>query len=155
MLMQPYIESTAHPFSVANALKRASYVSLQSALSHDGMIPEYVPVTTSVTTGRPEEVDTPMGRFQFRHVGSRLFFGFNEIEISQNQFVLLASRSKALVDLLYLTPHSDEIEYLSELRSEKLEHFQLEDLQSTVERCGSLKVERAVNRLIKLWEKDV
>jgi predicted transcriptional regulator of viral defense system len=152
MLMQPYAGSAAHPFYIANALNRASYVSLQSALSHYGMIPEYVPVTTSITTGRPEEVDTPMGRFHFRHVGRRLFFGFYEIEITQNQLILLASRSKALVDLLYLTPHSDEIEYLSELRLEKPEHFQLEDLHSTVERSGSLKVERAVNRLIKLWE---
>ena len=57
MLGKPIGRVSAHPFVVANALKKASYVSLQSALSHYGMIPEYVPVTTSVTTRRPEEVE--------------------------------------------------------------------------------------------------
>ena len=155
MLKRPYVGSAAHPFAVANTLKKASYVSLQSALAHYGMIPEYVPVTTSITTGRPEEVETPVGRFQYRHVASRLFYGFKEIEISQNQLVLLATRPKALVDLLYLTPHSDEVEYLRELRLAKPEHLHLEDLHSTVESSDSLKVERAVNWLIKLWDKEV
>lgn len=62
MLTKPYVGEAAHPFAVANALKKASYVSLQSALAHYGMIPEHVPVTTSVTTGRPEEVGTQLGR---------------------------------------------------------------------------------------------
>ena len=123
-LGKPYRQTMAHPFSVANALKKASYVSLQSALAHYGMIPEYVPVTTSVTTGRPEELETPAGRFQFRHVASRLFQGFAETEVSPGEFALLASPYKALVDLLYLTPGSDKSEYLVELRLTRPERFE-------------------------------
>ncbi|NCO38805.1 MAG: hypothetical protein GW892_08880, partial [Armatimonadetes bacterium] len=53
-----------HPFLVANKLQRGSYVSLQSALAFHGVIPEHVPVVTSVGPGRPETVQNPLGRFQ-------------------------------------------------------------------------------------------
>jgi predicted transcriptional regulator of viral defense system len=155
MLKHPYAGPNAHPFAVANTLKKASYVSLQSALAHYGMIPEYVPVTTSITTGRPEEIETPIGYFQFRHVAPRLFTGFTECEISREQNVLLATPQKALVDLLYLTPRSDEIGYLLELRLEKPDNFNLTELRATAGGSGSAKVERAVERLIEIWTMEV
>jgi predicted transcriptional regulator of viral defense system len=105
-----------HPFVIANYLKVGSYVSLQSALSHYGMIPEYVPVTTSVTTGRPETLDTEVGRFQFRHVASRLFTRFEMVPVAPHQEAFVATPEKALLDLLYLTPYSDDVNYLRELR---------------------------------------
>ena len=114
-LRDPYTKQVPHPFLVSNVLKRASYVSLQSALSHYGMIPEYVPTTTCVTTGRPESFETPLGRFQYRHVARRLFDGFLEIEIVSEQSVRIATPEKALVDLLYLTPGSDNDALLREL----------------------------------------
>jgi predicted transcriptional regulator of viral defense system len=154
VLAEPYAKTTVHPFMAANALRNVSYVSLQSALAHYGMIPEYVPVTTSVTTGRPEELSTPIGRFQFRHVSTPLLYGFGEVEIARNQVVLLASPQKALVDLLYLTPHSDRSDYLRELRLERPEYFDLDALYVTVEHGRSAKVERAVRRLIELWEDE-
>jgi predicted transcriptional regulator of viral defense system len=46
-LAPPYQKIVPHPFLVANRLVQGSYVSLQSALAHYGMIPEYVPVTYS------------------------------------------------------------------------------------------------------------
>lgn len=151
LLQKPYVSSAAHPFTVANALKKASYVSLQSAMAHYGMIPEYVPVTTSVTTGRPEECDTPMGRFLFRHVMPDRFYGFEEVEITPYQQVLLASPSKALVDLLYLTPHSDNPGFLRELRLHEPDGFNREALRAVVEKLGSIKVERAIRMVFKLW----
>ncbi len=63
LLCSPYAKASAHTFAVAGALKKASYVSLHSALAYHGMIPEFVPVTNSVTSGRPEEIETPYGRF--------------------------------------------------------------------------------------------
>lgn len=152
LLSNLYSKTPAHPFAVANALKKASYVSLQSALSHHGMIPEYVPVTTSVTTGRPEELVTPIGRFQFRHVRVPLLSGFGEMEIARGQTALLASPEKALVDLLYLTPHSDRVEYLRELRLEKPHGLDLEGLRAVVENSRSAKIERAVERILGLWK---
>jgi len=144
----PYRAEAPHPFLVANHLRRPSYVSLQSALSHYGMIPEFVPVTTSVTTGRPEELDTPLGRFLFRHVKKSAFFGYTQTEISRGQPVFLASPEKALLDLLYLTPGSDSPAYLEELRFEPTDRFDWDILRKQAERIGSRKLKRAVELLM-------
>lgn len=152
MLNAPYVRRSAHPFVVANVLNRASYVSLQSALSHYGMIPEYVPATTSVTTGRPEELSTPVGRFQFRHIAKSRFNGFAELETAPEQTALLATPYKAVVDLLYLTHHSDDADYLRELRITRSPEFDTGKLFHTAENSGSAKVLRAVKILVKVWE---
>lgn len=154
MLKRPYVSTAAHPFAIANTLKKASYISLQSALAHYGMIPEYVPVTTSVTTGRPETCETQLGRFQFRHISIGRFFGFLEVEVAPGQQVLMASAAKALVDLLYLTPHSDNPDYLKELRLREPEGFSRESLTDVVEKFRSSKVDRAVQLVIQLWEEE-
>lgn len=154
VLRKPYAASGLHPFAAANALKKASYVSLQSALSHYGMIPEFVPVTTSVTTGRPEEIETSVGRFLFRHTRPSRFFGFVEIEVAVDQVVLIATPQKALVDVLYLAAHSDRVDYLRELRIEWPADFDIGALESTAHRMHSDKVVRAVARLIQLWEDE-
>ncbi len=154
VLRKPYAALDLHPFTAANTLKKASYVSLQSALSHYGMIPEFVPVTTSVTTGRPEEIETPIGRFQFRHTSAGRFFGFVEMEVSVEQAVLIATPQKALVDLLYLTEHSDGVDYLRELRIERPADFGLAALRSAADLMNSDKVVQAVLRLIQIWEEE-
>ena len=152
MLNNPYVKRPVHPFVAANILKRASYVSLQSALAHYGMIPEYVPVITSVTTGRPEELSTPIGRFQFRHVSGQLFGGFREVEVAPGLLALLATPYKALVDLLYLTPHSDNQDFLHELRVTKPAGFDEQELVKAAEESKSNKVMRAVSLMPGVWE---
>ncbi len=154
LLQEPYRAVSPHPFFIANLLRRASYISLQSALSHYGMIPEHVPVVTSVTGGRPEELATPAGRFLFRHIKRSGFFGFREIAIAPDQRVRIATPEKALADLLYLTLGSDQINYLTELRLERPEGF---DQTTALEIAGQMrshKVERALTRLHHLWEEE-
>ena len=150
----PYRTDGPHPFLVANHLRKPSYVSLQSALSHYGMIPEFVPATTSVTTGRPEELQTPLGRFLFRHVKKSLFFGYAKTEISQGPPVFLASPEKALLDLLYLTPGSDSPAYLEELRFEPTDHFDWQAFQKHAERIGGRKLNRTVKLILQMAGKN-
>jgi hypothetical protein len=152
---EPYVRQTPHPFLVANVLKRASYVSVQSALAHYGMIPEYVPTVTSVTTGRPEIIDTPLGRFQYRHVSAGRFQGFREIDIATGQPILIASPEKALVDLLHLTPGSDDDALLRELRVTPHESFaDPAVLTAAAVTESSKKVMRAVQRLWEIWREE-
>ena len=146
----PYRAEAPHPFLVANHLRKPSYVSLQSALSYYGMIPEFVPVTTSVTTGRPEKLETPLGDFVFRHLKKTAFFGYAETEISRGPSAFLASPEKALLDLLYLTPGSDSPEYLEELRFEPKDHFDWGALRRNVERLKSAKLQRAMEFLSRV-----
>lgn len=150
----PYTMHQPHSFRLANALRRASYVSLQSALAYYGMIPEHVPVTTSVTTNRAEEVGTTVGRFTFRHVKKDMFFGYSEVEVSPGSRCLLATPEKALVDLLYLTPGSDAPGWLEELRLEPVPSLDRARLVDIGARCGSVKVKRALRRLMARWNQQ-
>lgn len=118
-----------HSFVVANHLQRASYVSLHSALSFYHLIPEVVSVCTSVSTGRPEQVDTPLGRFSFRHIRPQLLFGFQMTDLGSQQ-AFLATPEKALLDLVYLTPHGDSPAFLQSLRLQHLDFLDPSELKA-------------------------
>lgn len=147
-LAPPYQKVPPHPFLVANYLSQPSYVSLQSALAYYGMIPEGVPVTTSVSTRRPYRWDTPLGIFEFRHVQVDLFYGYDLISLSQKQQAFIASPEKALLDMVYLQPGGDTADYLVELRLENLNRLDLEKFERLVNRSKKPKLIRAA-RLIK------
>jgi len=128
-LAPPYRKVKPHPFLVANRLVRGSYVSLQSALAYHGVIPEHVPVTTSVTTGRPQRRENPLGSFEYHHVRPELLTGYRLERLGDGQEALVATPAKALADLVRLVPGADSREYLSELRLqglEKIDHSELE-----------------------------
>jgi predicted transcriptional regulator of viral defense system len=112
---------------MACSIKAGSYVSLQSALSYHGMIPEYVPETTCITTGRPQLIQTPFGRISYRHLKRGAFTGFVP-ETTDGQVVYLATAEKALLDLVYLTPGGADKAYLESLRLQNLQDLSLEKL---------------------------
>ncbi len=153
-LAQPYRKIAPHPFLIANALRKASYVSLQSALHYHGLIPEHVPTATSVTTGRPGEIRGAAGPFLFRHIKDSWFHGYENVEVDRDQFAFVASAEKALLDLLYLTPGSDGTDYLRELRLQNVEILRLHQLIEIARKSASRKLIRAVRRLQK-WEFDI
>jgi len=148
-LAAPYRKVKAHPFVVANRMVRPSYVSLQSALGFFGLIPESVPVTTSITTGRPGEFSTPLGIFVFRHVRTPLFQGFREVEMGDRQPAFVATPEKALLDLLYLEKSSDSEAYLGELRLEMDDGLDLDEFERLSRSFRSPKVRRAVTGVIQ------
>lgn len=122
-LAPPFQKVKPHPFLVANRLIPASYVSLQSALAYYGMIPEHVPVTTSVTAARPAHWETPLGIFDFRRIQVKFFNGYRLVDLGEKQQAFIASPEKALLDLVYLTPGGDTLDYLSELRLNYLDRL--------------------------------
>jgi predicted transcriptional regulator of viral defense system len=146
----PYSKVEVHAFVLANRLKPASYVSLQSALSHHGFIPEHVPVVTSVTTGRPETLENPSGTFSYRHVTRRLFFGYLVADLGGGASAFLASPEKALLDLVHLSPGGDSLDYLAELRLQQLERLDPLQVVELANRSGSAKLRRAGRRLVEL-----
>ncbi len=108
-LAPPYRKTDPHPFVVANRLVRGSYVSLQSALAHHGLIPEHVPVTTSVTTGRPQHRETAFGAFEYHHCRPARLTGYRLETLGGGQEALVATPAKALADLIHLVPGADSI----------------------------------------------
>lgn len=141
-LAPPFQKVKPHPFVIANRMVRGSYVSLQAALAYYGLIPEVVPVTTSVTTARPGRWETPLGTYEFRHIKAELFFGYRLVEVSPGQRAFVATPEKALLDLAYLHPGGDSPAYLQELRLQNLEQLDLDELQRLAERAGKPKLRR-------------
>jgi predicted transcriptional regulator of viral defense system len=153
-LSGPYRKMTPHPFVLANAMKNASYVSLQSALAYFGMIPEHVPAVTSVTTQRPTRVETPLGRFLFRHIKKDWFGGYTQVELGSGQKAFVATPEKALLDLVYLTPGADNYEFLAELRIQNLAALDRNVLIRLARTGRSPKLQRAVKILNKLAQEE-
>ncbi len=149
-IAQPYKDTQPHPFLIANMIKKASYVSLQSALGYYGIIPEYVPVITSITTGRTEEIVTKAGNFQFRHIKKDLFWGYSEIEISADTKSFISLPEKSLLDLIYLTPKSESLEYLEELRLQNTQLLNKKILTDFALKFKSPKLKLAAENIINL-----
>lgn len=151
-LAAPYRKTTLEPFCIANALKQASYVSLHSALSWYGIIPEFVPSVTSVTTGRPQSIETPLGRFEFRHVSKKYFWGYQQIELKSGLNAFVAYPEKALLDLIYLTPGGDEIGFIEELRLQNFEKIDRKHLNQFAEKFQSSKISRALKNIEEILD---
>ena len=153
-LAPPLQKTKPHPFLVANRLVRGSYVSLQSALAHHGLIPEYVPVVTSVTARRPGCWETPLGTFVFRHVKVSLLTGYRLAKVSPGQEAFLAGPEKALLDLVHLEPGGDSEEYLAELRLQGLASLDMAELTRQAEASGSRKLRRTASIVTRLGETE-
>jgi len=149
-LAPPYQKVSPQPFLAANRLVRSSYVSLQSALAFHGLIPEHVPVVTSVTTARPGRRVTALGTFVFRHIKTSLFGGYTLSNLSHDQQAFVATPEKALLDLVYLEPKADSSEYLGELRLQHLETLNQNLLHRQAGKTGSPKLRRAAAIIIDL-----
>ncbi len=149
-LAPPFARHKLHPFVIANALVRGSYVSAQSALAHYGMIPEFAPATTSVCASRPATWDTVLGRFEFRHLTRRRLIGYTFMEVAPGQRAFVAGPEKALLDLIYLQPGGDAPSYLHELRLQNLDRLNLDTLDQLAGRLGSPKLSRAVKVIAEM-----
>jgi len=91
-----------YPYSkelLANLVYGPSYVSLDYALAHYGLIPERVEALTSVTPNRPRRFSTPVGLFIYRQIPARAYeAGMVRVEGEHDQAFLIASPEKALAD---------------------------------------------------------
>lgn len=90
---------------LANHIWGPSYISLETALSYWGLIPEKVVETTSITTAKSKIYKTLFGRFSYRNMSLPYYsFGIRRVELTKRQAVLIASPEKALCDKIIVTP---------------------------------------------------
>jgi predicted transcriptional regulator of viral defense system len=78
-----------------------SYISLQSALFHHGMISQLPAVTYAVSLARTRRYTTPLGTVSIHHVDPDFFFGF---ELDDSGTAKIATPEKALLDIFYFSP---------------------------------------------------
>jgi len=101
-LAEPFRRTHPHPFVVAAMLHFPSQVSLESALSFHGLIPEATFQVASVTLQRSRVFRTPLGRFEFARVPCNdLRAGVQAVKVDQ-AWAFVATPLRAIADLVYL-----------------------------------------------------
>ncbi len=85
----------------ASKIYSPSYISMESALSFYGIIPEAVFTITSVSTRKTKRFNTPVGNFSYQKIKKEAFGG-HETRKQQGVSFNLALPEKAVVDFLYL-----------------------------------------------------
>lgn len=89
---------------IANHLYGPSYVSMDAALMHYGLIPERVYTVTSMTTKPSKSFKTPMGMFTYHYLQLPYYsFGLDTVLLNTNQQVIIATPEKALADKIATT----------------------------------------------------
>jgi hypothetical protein len=112
-LAAKYLRRKLDPLALAQRIYGPSYISLETALSYHGWIPEAVYAVTSTSLERSREFETPLGRFSFTRVPQKIFYtnvtridksvgGSSEPGLPAGESFLVASPLKALADYVYV-----------------------------------------------------
>ena len=139
---------------VANRIYAPSYISLHSALSFYGMIPEEVVQMTSVTTLKTAKFENDFGTFHYQNVKTKLYFGYEIKMMPNGRGLLFATPEKALLDLLYLNPYYKTEQDMEELRLDEdyiQSEFNKERFSDYLTRIGSKALEQRARRLLKVY----
>ena len=127
-------------FAIACRMYTPSFVSLESALSFYGIIPETLLSVTSVCTRKTRRINSSLGRFIYRSIQPEYFFGYEAKRGRKHRF-LMASPERAVVDMLYLRRDISSAEDMLELR------FDAE----TFNGLDSMKILDLADRFNKSW----
>jgi hypothetical protein len=104
-LLAPNLQNSfPHPYVLAQALQPGSYISMETALSFHGWIPESVPTTLSVLPGRRQLVvnHPALGLYRFYPLAlhSGQFLQAVDRHIFSGQTALVAQPLRALLDMV-------------------------------------------------------
>jgi len=92
----------ANSYAVANCLYGPSYVSFETVLASEGLIEDKAVEVMSAVNRRGKAYNTPIGRFSYATVPAMWFpIGVQSRQMNGTR-VLVASREKALADVLLL-----------------------------------------------------
>lgn len=147
LLAGPYRKTEPDPLFLASLLERPSYISAEKALEYYDLIPEGIPVLTSVTPSRTGRYETPAGIFDYRHIQPSLFWGYQGVTREPGQTAFVAEPEKALLDFLYLRRERVTEDFIEGLRLQNLEKIRKGKLRQFAARFARPGLERAA-RLI-------
>lgn len=131
----------------ANRIYRPSYISLHTALSFYGLIPESVVQITSVTSLKTASFNNDFGEYSYKNIKKNLMFGYDLKAMADHRTIQFATPEKALLDLLYLYPFYNNEQEMEELRLD--EDYMQEDLNKDllIEYCAKYKCKTLDHRV--------
>lgn len=123
-----------------------TYISLQTALYHHGMISQLPTTIYAVSLARTKTFSTPLGEFSIHHLEENFFSGF---ELLPGSLIKMATPEKALIDIIYLSAAKTHLFHtLPEI--ELPEKFNLKTADAIIARIPSAKRRTMVkNRFAK------
>ena len=143
VLGEPYRKVNPNPALLANRIYTPSYLSFHWALGYYGLIPEKVVLFSSATPRVPRLFENEFGRFQYKHIKSDCFAGYQTVEFDR-QKVLIAVPEKALLDLWHIEGGEWTTERMAGMRFQNFEAVLLKKLTGYVELFNSPRLVRAI-----------
>ena len=150
-----YIQLPDYARFIAGKICAPSYISMHTALSFYGIIPEAVVEITSVTTQKTCRYENAFGQFSYQTIRPRLFWGFEPKTMRDGKQYMMATPEKAIIDLLYLYPQYSTIDEMRELRfDEDWLHDELnkERLLEYAARINSPILNKRIHLLLKAYK---
>ena len=144
-------------FEIAALLYGPSYISMESALSFHGWIPESVPIITSACSKRSNKFENYLGTFIYYNIPITVFhIGVSSIYNNEDKTnILIADPWKAIADYIYLKKRSwpNVIAFSNDLRIE-LDLIQNSDL-NLLEILVRTYPNTRVKNVLKIMVKDL
>ena len=150
-----YKNKPGFSYYFANRIYKPSYISLHTALSFYGIIPEAVVQITSVTSLKTTIFKNDFGEYSYKTVKNNLMFGYDLKQHSNKTVLKLAKPEKALLDLLYLYPFYNTTQEMRELRFDEdflYDNLDTELIKEYTEKYNSKILDRRVKSLFKAYE---
>lgn len=147
VLGPPYSTAPFYRETLSNLIYGPSYISLEYALSFYGMIPERTTTVTAVTNKRNKIFETPVGCFSYRYLHPDLYAEeIDLLHLDEKHNILIASKEKAICDMLYFAEPIDTVE---DICGFLFNYLRIEE--GSVKRLNKKKI----NRLAGLYGKNV
>ena len=140
-------------FAIAGRIYTPSFVSLESALSFHGLIPETVLAITSVCTRKTRRINSSLCTFIYRSIKPKYFFGY-EAKTGSNHRFLMASPERAVVDLFYFRRDICSAQDMLELRFDTETFNELNPMKilNMAERFSKPWLKRKVKKLLEVMK---
>lgn len=138
-------------YFLAHQLYSPSYISLETALSYYGFIPERVAIITSISSKKTQTFNNSFGCFKYYHIKPALYDHFVQKTDEFGYSFFIALPERALLDFFYFRMkqtaiYTPDVFDLS-LRLQNLENLDLAKLDLIAKQFNSPKI----NHLLRLF----
>ena len=143
-------------YSLAQRVYGPSYISMESALSYHGLIPEAVYAITCASFNNGKDFNTPLGLFSYKRIPQDIFhLGVERIKDDNENIFFMASPVKALAEYMYvhMLNWKNLAEPMMSLRLDEEIFFNIEltEIKAIMENYHSGRIKR----FLKAWMSEV
>lgn len=141
---------------IANTVHEPSYISMETALSYHGIIPEGVYMCTSATTNRTIRLSMAGSSYAYSSLKNELFFGYGLVETEKyHRKIRMADPEKSLIDFFYLHPEYDTEDEMKQLRLNEpvlKDIIHVEKLWTYLSIYQNMKLEKRISTMLQTYD---